>query len=140
MPSATSSAMDPVGMTSTGARPSSPRRMIDPLPNWRSIWLSAASRAFSRSCGAGMSDLVCLEQHALRYGGWSCHERRYVRPPTSRPADPASVLRHVPAGAEEGSVAHSQAHHTEQMFDRRRHAERVVDVSPACRRASLREY
>jgi hypothetical protein len=49
MPSATSSAMDPVGITSTGARASSPSRMIAPLPNCRSIWASAVSRDFSLS-------------------------------------------------------------------------------------------
>src|SRR5580693_5933551 len=48
-PSATSSAIEPVGITSTGTRVSSPRRMIEPLPNWRSIWSSADSRAFSLS-------------------------------------------------------------------------------------------
>jgi len=49
MPSATSSEMDPVGITSTGARVSSPSRMIAPRPNWRSIWASAVSRDFSLS-------------------------------------------------------------------------------------------
>ena len=49
MPSATSSAIDPVGITSTGARASSPSRMIAPLPNCCSIWVSAASRDFSLS-------------------------------------------------------------------------------------------
>src|SRR5713101_1970779 len=49
MPSAASSEMDPVGITSTGARVSSPSRMIAPLPNCRSIWASAASRDFSLS-------------------------------------------------------------------------------------------
>jgi hypothetical protein len=49
MPKATSSAIDPVGITSTGARASSPSRMTDPLPNCRSIWTSAVSRAFSLS-------------------------------------------------------------------------------------------
>ena len=49
MPSATSSAIDPVGITSIGARASSPSRMIEPLPNCRSIWASAVSRDFSLS-------------------------------------------------------------------------------------------
>src|SRR5262245_31156323 len=49
MPSATSSAIDPVGITSMGARASSPSRMIEPRPNCRSIWASAVSRDFSLS-------------------------------------------------------------------------------------------
>ena len=48
-PSATSSAIEPVGITSTGTRVSSPRRMTEPLPNCRSIWRRAVSRAFSLS-------------------------------------------------------------------------------------------
>ena len=54
MPSATSSAIEPVGITSIGTRTSSPSRMTEPLPNCRSIWASAVSSAFSRSCGAGI--------------------------------------------------------------------------------------
>jgi len=46
---ATSNAMEPVGIDSMGARPSSPNRMTEPLPNWRSIWARAASSALSRS-------------------------------------------------------------------------------------------
>src|ERR1017187_812731 len=49
MPSATSSEIAPVGITSIGARPSSPSRMIEPLPNCRSIWASAVSRDLSLS-------------------------------------------------------------------------------------------
>src|SRR5437660_1737695 len=37
MPSATSSAIDPVGITSIGARVSSPRRMTAPLPCCRTL-------------------------------------------------------------------------------------------------------
>ena len=37
MPRATSRAIDPVGITSIGARTSSPRRITDPLPNCLSI-------------------------------------------------------------------------------------------------------
>ena len=48
MPRAMSRAIEPVGMTSIGARTSSPRRITEPLPNWRSIWASAASSALSR--------------------------------------------------------------------------------------------
>ena len=49
MPRATSRAIDPVGITSTGTRVSSPSRMIEPLPNCRSICRSAASSALSLS-------------------------------------------------------------------------------------------
>src|SRR6266545_464284 len=52
MPRATSREMEPVGITSIGTRASSPMRMTEPLPNWRSIWASAVSRAFSRSFAA----------------------------------------------------------------------------------------
>src|SRR3954451_12494507 len=55
MPRATSRAIEPVGMTSIGGRLFSPRRITDPLPNWRSICARAVSSAFSRSAGAGMS-------------------------------------------------------------------------------------
>src|SRR5215468_5408643 len=48
-----SSARDPVGMTFTsGAGWSSPRRMIEPLPNCFSIVLTASSIAFSRLLSA----------------------------------------------------------------------------------------
>src|SRR5512143_3994701 len=49
MPSATSRAIDPLGMISTATRCPSPRRMTEPLPYWRSICPSAASSAFARS-------------------------------------------------------------------------------------------
>src|SRR6516164_5639989 len=49
MPRATSSEIAPVGITSIGARLSSPRRMTEPRPNCRSIWASAVSRALSLS-------------------------------------------------------------------------------------------
>ena len=49
MPSARSSASAPVGIASTPTWPRSPNFMIEPLPNCLSIWLSAISRALSRS-------------------------------------------------------------------------------------------
>src|ERR1700691_2642491 len=52
MPSATSRAIDPVGMTSIGALTSSPRRMTAPLPCARSMLLNAADKALSRSMPA----------------------------------------------------------------------------------------
>ena len=45
-------------MTSTGTRVSSPRRMNEPLPNCRSIWREAASRAFSLSPARSALGLV----------------------------------------------------------------------------------
>src|SRR3954451_24120627 len=63
MPSATSSAMDPVGMIWIGTRVSSPRRITEPLPNCLSIWASATSSAFSRSSagiGSTFADSVGL--------------------------------------------------------------------------------
>src|ERR1700750_880993 len=50
MPSARSSDSAPVGiaLTLTWA-PSSPMRMTEPLPNWRSIWVRAPARAVSRA-------------------------------------------------------------------------------------------
>ena len=49
MPSATSSAMEPVGMTSIGVAARSPRRITEPLPNCLSICARATSSALSRS-------------------------------------------------------------------------------------------
>ncbi|SHV54563.1 Uncharacterised protein [Mycobacteroides abscessus subsp. abscessus] len=54
MPSATSSAMEPVGITEMGWRTSSPSRMTEPLPKLLSICASASSRAFSRSGACAM--------------------------------------------------------------------------------------
>src|SRR5262245_13222740 len=50
MPSAMSSPSEPDEITSTSIDSSAlPSRMIEPLPKWRSIWESAASRAFDLS-------------------------------------------------------------------------------------------
>src|SRR6266508_1536742 len=49
MPSATSRAMEPVGITSTGITVRSPRRITEPLPNCLSICARARSSALSRS-------------------------------------------------------------------------------------------
>src|SRR5688572_13601557 len=52
-PSATSSPMEPVGMTLiSGGASSAPSRMIDPLPNCFSIVLTASSIALSRGLPA----------------------------------------------------------------------------------------
>ena len=53
MPSARSSDSAPVGMASTRTcAPSSPIRMTEPLPNWRSICVSAPDSAASRALPA----------------------------------------------------------------------------------------
>ena len=44
-----STAMEPVEIAGTSRRIPLPRRMIEPLPNWRSIWVSALSTALSLS-------------------------------------------------------------------------------------------
>jgi hypothetical protein len=38
----------PVGMTGMFSRSFDPSRMIEPLPNWRWIWVMALSTLFSR--------------------------------------------------------------------------------------------
>ena len=47
IPSARSSASEPVGIESTLTVPLSPRRISEPTPKSRSIWVTAASRAES---------------------------------------------------------------------------------------------
>src|SRR5690242_15979088 len=125
MPSATSSAIDPVGTTSTGARSSLPSRMTEPLPNCRSIWASAVSSAFSRSAGVGIvwlpfAGTVVLNRcfvryvarvtndvlgrpevdNSLRAGLWpqSINTRTFLRMSEGRVA-PAFVLVGCPTGA-----------------------------------------
>ncbi len=49
IPIAQSTASEPVGIASITNPSREPRRMIAPLPNWRSIWESAPSIAFKRS-------------------------------------------------------------------------------------------
>ena len=56
MPSATSSAMEPVGITAIWMTGRSPRRITEPLPNCLSICARARSSAFSRS---GPAAIVC---------------------------------------------------------------------------------
>src|SRR5882672_5730799 len=56
MPSATSRAMEPVGIVSIGALARWPSRMTEPLPKFRSIWARAASSAFSRSLAEAAMD------------------------------------------------------------------------------------
>src|SRR4051812_48948122 len=70
MPSATSRAIDPVGITSIGARVSSPSRMTAPLPCCRSICASAVVSALSRSKPAmdAPLDLLGRTSATLRVG------------------------------------------------------------------------
>src|SRR3954468_8721469 len=49
MPSAMSSAIEPVGITAIGTLGRSPRRITEPLPNCLSICARATPSAFSRS-------------------------------------------------------------------------------------------
>src|SRR5579864_2417826 len=49
MPMAWSIEIEPVEMDSIANVSRCPSRMIEPLPNWRSIWVRAVSTAFSRS-------------------------------------------------------------------------------------------
>src|SRR5579864_7013716 len=74
MPSARSSAMDPVGIVATGIRLLSPKRMMAPLPNCLSICAVTSSRAlvFSSSCAvvihgssSGSSDAHGRTRHLL---------------------------------------------------------------------------
>ena len=76
MPRATSRAIDPVGITSTGTRVSSPSRMIEPLPNCRSIWSSAASSALSLSLSLARSGADVLPLGAM---GTPCRLNSAVR-------------------------------------------------------------
>ena len=51
--------MAPVEIDSTGAMTLFwPRRMIEPLPNCFSIWPTAVSSAFIRSCRSRVSSIV----------------------------------------------------------------------------------
>ena len=62
-PSAASTAREPVGMTAMAVSGRSPRRMIEPLPNCRSIWVSAVSTArhFSLDLTLDMSSPFSIE-------------------------------------------------------------------------------
>src|SRR5579859_1151852 len=88
-PSATSSAIDPVGITSIGSRVSSPRRMTEPLPNCRSIWSRADSRALSLSPARSRVDLVFPAIGGLPAG---------IGGLRASSASPGVVLRYGPAG------------------------------------------
>src|SRR5574340_299338 len=92
-PSATSSAIDPVGITEIGCRASSPRRITEPLPKVLSICANASSSALSRSCACAaivvpFSNLVRRSEvygragyRQLRRREHRHHPRRGARPP-----------------------------------------------------------
>src|SRR4051794_28446212 len=71
MPSARSSDSAPVGiaLTLTWA-PSSPMRMTEPLPNWRSIWVRAPARAVSRALMAFSSVAGMWKSDLSRLRNW----------------------------------------------------------------------
>src|ERR1041385_8536449 len=48
---AASTPIEPGGIALMALNSFAPRRMIEPLPNWRSIWVSAVSAALSLSDG-----------------------------------------------------------------------------------------
>ena len=60
MPIAASSASEPVGMAAIARVSCWPRRMIAPLPNWRSIWVRAPSSALALSCGGSALEVLGL--------------------------------------------------------------------------------
>src|SRR6185437_3116248 len=89
MPRATSRAIEPLAMISTGVRVSSPRRMTEPLPNCRSICMSAASSALFLSL-ARSGEAVLLGGMGTPCCQWLCQAGRDTR----RPA--LDVLRPLP--------------------------------------------
>ena len=90
-PSATSSAIEPVGITSTGTRVSSPRRMTEPLPNCRSIWSSAVSRDFSLSPARSTPVLLFAAM------GTPCRVRGLRGPPAPPRSSECRPAGHPPA-------------------------------------------
>ena len=116
MPRATSSAREPVGITCTGGRLSSPRRMTEPLPNCLSICDRATSSALLRSLVAGfaagalraaMVILSSAASPACGCPGLECHPsprrhdeyatgHRHLRPARITPVDDTrrSVVAH----------------------------------------------
>src|SRR3979411_739375 len=68
IPSAASTAIEPVEITETGTMASfDPSRRIDPLPNCFSIWPSASSKARARSLSSMMEKLLLLGGGELNY-------------------------------------------------------------------------
>src|ERR1700730_14243168 len=65
MPRAISRPREPDGMVSMSTFSRLPRRMIEPLPKWRSIWLRAASRAFDLSIEGLSTSFKTLEDIAV---------------------------------------------------------------------------
>ena len=69
-PRAASTPMDPVEMALTAANSFAPSLMIEPLPNWRSIWVSAVSAAFNLSVGMLTILLAPLKRFSLKNCCW----------------------------------------------------------------------
>src|ERR1700730_9219356 len=68
MPRAISRPREPDGMVSMSTFSRLPRRMIEPLPKWRSICESAASRAFDLSMEGLSTSFKTLEDIAVAPG------------------------------------------------------------------------
>src|ERR1700744_3895452 len=81
MPSAMSSAIAPVEIESIPHVRLSPIFIPEPLPNCFSIWLSAASSAFSRSIPASLSDRLAswLAEADPTAGGYQSPGRSYFQ-------------------------------------------------------------
>src|SRR3569623_14502 len=74
MPRAMSSDNEPVEIASTSlTAPASPMRITEPLPNWRSIWLSAALNAFVLFVSIASFPLNCVIGWHRRTGVTSRH-------------------------------------------------------------------
>src|SRR4051812_13135100 len=110
-PSAMSSESAPVGIASTRtAASSSPIRMIEPLPNWRSICESAPFRAASRalaafSCSLSMSLLEVWNRNAKAETGQISSPLGLTRDKAGNAERAMSVDRSVIAALEQALEA-----------------------------------
>src|ERR1700704_2871869 len=82
-----SSAIAPVGITAIGARPSSPRRITEPLPYCLSICARASSSALSLSGAAGAMEFTslvgaCGGSCQVFESSFDCRARSYGQGPT----------------------------------------------------------
>src|SRR3954469_7708049 len=81
-PSAASTPIEPVEIALMGTNSFAPRRMIEPLPNWRSICDRAVSAAFSLSFGTVA--IYLLLHIPFSQGGLRGEEREKVDPTSHR--------------------------------------------------------
>ncbi len=105
IPKAISSPSDPVEIAGMASRGWSPIFMTEPLPNWRSIWVSAALSAFFLLSSILPPSLSCLFS-----GGADCIFEQYYAHPSS-PCQPLpNRLRKLPitANSTRTSPCHSQ--------------------------------